>query len=132
MLIAPILLVSQFPKFVWGPTRELTHWLILGTLAPLAGLSQLKSLILSNTNFTGQSVSEICVGTTSSQFDRPILGTLAPLADLSQLQALNLSGDFDHPMKFEGQILKLCGNNKGAHPLADFQEHWLLWLASAN
>ena len=52
------------------------------------------------------------MGTTSSRFDRPILGTLAPLAGLSQLQTLNLSGRFGHPMKFEGQILNLCGNNR--------------------
>ena len=53
----------------------------------------------------------ICTETTSPRFDRPILGTLAPLAGLSQLQTLNLSGRFGHPMKFEGQILNLCGRN---------------------
>ena len=52
------------------------------------------------------------LGTTSSRFDRPILGTLAPLAGLSQLQTLIISVDYGNPMKFEGQILGLCGYNK--------------------
>ena len=61
----------------------------------------------------------ICTGTTSSRFDRPILGTLAPLAGLSQLQTLNLSGVPGHPMKFEGQILNLCGHNQGLTRLVE-------------
>ena len=84
-----------------------------GDLQPLQNLNQLTELSLEYcSQLTGQSVSEICGGTTSSRFDRPILGTLAPLAGLSQLQTLNLSGDDDVPMNFEGRILKLCGHNQ--------------------
>ena len=45
------------------PARDLIGR-FLGTLAPLAGLSQLEKLSLEDTNFTGQSESEICMGTT--------------------------------------------------------------------
>ena len=56
---------------MWGgTTRELISigW-FLGTLARLAGLSQLKELGLGGTKFTGQSVSEICAGTTKLSRD---------------------------------------------------------------
>ena len=49
------------------PARDLIGR-FLGTLAPLAGLSQLETLAVSSTNLTGQSESEICTGTTSAAF----------------------------------------------------------------
>ena len=39
-----------------------------GSLEPLAGLNQLQTLILEDTRFTGQSVSEICLDTTHGDF----------------------------------------------------------------
>ena len=57
-----LLLVSQIPNFVGRqPTRDLIGR-FAGSLEPLAGLSQLQELNLRGTKFTGQSVSEICLG----------------------------------------------------------------------
>ena len=92
-----------------------------GDLQPLQNLIQLTTLNLQACfRLTGQSVCEFVREQPARDLIGRFLGTLAPLAGLSQLQTLNLSGSPLQPMKFEGQILNLCGNNQGAHPLADF------------
>ena len=54
---------------LWGATAACDFiGQFLGTLAPLSGLSQLQMLNLRTTNFTGQSIPEICGGTTSTAF----------------------------------------------------------------
>ena len=62
-----------------------------------------------------------------SLFPNIYIGTLDQISGLVQLKHLNLS----NCQKLIGMIL-LFGNNQGAHPLADFQGHWLLWRDSAN
>ena len=55
--------------FVWAQISSSPIGRFLGTLDPLSGLSQLQELVLFNTNFTGQSDSEICAGTTKLSRD---------------------------------------------------------------
>ena len=68
LMLCENLIGQSVSEICAGTTRELTHWLIPGTLAPLATLVQLKTLNLYGTSFTGQSESEICAGTTNAIF----------------------------------------------------------------
>ena len=74
-----------------GTTSTGFHWLIPGTLAPLAGLSQLQLLNVSYTNFTGQSVSEFVWRQPGSHVIGG-KGELQPLQNLNQLTDLSLRG----------------------------------------
>ena len=128
-----ILLVRFVEVRVWGTTSSRFDRPILGTLAPLAGLSQLQTLNLSGDddvpmNFEGR-ILKLC-GHNQRRFSfalRFCTGTLEPISSLVQLKELNVS----YCRELTGTVL-LYGNNQGAHPLADFQGHWLLWWGSAN
>ena len=49
---------------------------------------------------------------------------LSSIADITRVDLSTMDS-------LEGDV-RVWGDNQGAHPLADFQEHWLLWRISAN
>ena len=78
---------------MWGTTSSRFDRPILGTLAPLAGLSQLQTLNLSGDddvpmNFEGQ-ILKLC-GNSQDLTGLVETGDLQPLQNLNQLMELNL------------------------------------------
>ena len=93
-VIAPGLLVRFVEVRVWGTINSRFHWPILGTLAPLVGLSQLQTLIISGDYRNPMKFEGQILGLYGRNFSLMWLvktGDLQPLQNLNLLTKLDLS-----------------------------------------